>query len=218
MERSFIFDKFNTWYDWRFYLTSKDIPYPEPDTHLVQIDGMSGTLDLSEALTGEVTYRDRTITATFWSAEGSRKERERVLRDIAVALHGRKVKIIEPDDPDHYLLGRVKIKSRTNITPYAEFTIEAVCEPWRYALYESERKIDVNSQTAIDVVITNNGIKTLCPTISVDGSVNIIINGVTTSLATGSYKIAELKLRHGANVVGVSGAGRVVFTYREGDL
>lgn len=218
MERSFIFDKFNTWYDWRFYLTSKDIPYPEPDTHLVQIDGMSGTLDLSEALTGEVTYRDRTITATFWSAEGSRKERERVLRDIAVALHGRKVKIIEPDDPDHYLLGRVKIKSRKNILSYAEISIEAICEPWRYALCESERTIEVNSETAIDAVITNNGVKTLCPTISVDGSVNITIGENTTTLTTGSYKIAELKLSHGANVVGVSGAGTVTFTYREGDL
>lgn len=218
MERSFILDKFNTWYDWRFYLIAKDISYPEPKTNYVDIEGMSGTLDLSEALTGEVTYHDRTITATFWTDKGTRNEREKLLHDIGISLHGKKVKIIEPDDPDHYFLGRVQIKSRTNITPYAEFNIEAVCEPWRYALYESERKIEVNSQTAIDAVITNNGVKTLCPTITVDGSVNIIIDGVTTSLTTGSYKIAELKLRRGANVVGVSGVGNVVFTYREGDL
>ena len=217
MERSFIFDKFNTWYDWRLYLTAKDIPYPDLNTNRVKIEGMSGTLDLTETLTGEVTYQDRTITASFWTDEGTRKDRERLLRDIAITLHGKEVKIIEPDDPDHYLLGRVEIKDRKNILPYAEFSIEAVCEPWRYSLFESERTITVNGST-VDAVITNNGVKTLCPTIKVTGSVTLNIDGAATTLSTGSYKISTLKLCHGATVIGVSGNGTVTFTYREGDL
>lgn len=218
MERYFILDKFNTWYDWRLILTAKDIPDAEPKTNYVALDGMSGTLDLSEALTGEITYNDRNITASFWTNNGNRKEREKLLRDIRIALHGKKVKIIEPDDPDHYFLGRIKIKSSKNIIPYAEFSIEATCEPWRYSLDDTERIVDVNNQTITSVVINNNGVKTLSPVITVKGAVNIVYNGVTTPLTDGSYKISDIKLRHGVNIIGVSGNGSATFTYKEADL
>lgn len=218
MERFFILDKFNTWYDWRLILTEKDVTPPEPKTNYVEIDGMSGTIDLSESLTGEVTYNDRTVVATFWTDKGSRIDRERLLREIRIALHGKKVKIIEPDDPDHYFYGRVAITSVNNILPYVEFTIECMCEPWRYALNDSVRRVDVNSQTVTDVIIHNNGVKSLCPEITVTGSVNIIYNGVKTSLKTGFYKIPDIRLNQGVNVIGVSGKGSVTFTYKEADL
>lgn len=218
MERYFVLDKFNTYYDWRLILTAKDIPLAEPNTNLVKIDGMSGRLDLTEALTGEVTYDNRTITATFWTDEGTRKERERLLRSIAAALHGKKIKIVEPDDPDHYFVGRVKIKGVKNILPYAEFSIEAACEPWRYANEETARRFEINSLSTTAVVINNGGVKTLYPEIAVVGTIHITYEGRTVTLSSGSYKITDLKLRQGANVVGVSGSGSVTFTYREADL
>ena len=217
MKRYFIFDKFNTWYDWRLILTAKDIPDAEPKTNYVALDGMSGTLDLSEALTGEITYEDRTITATFWTDSGTRTEREKLLRNIRSALHGKKVKIIEPDDPDHYFLGRVKIKSSKNIIPYAEITIEAVCDPWRYATDKTVRIIKVNDQT-IDAVIRNNGVKTICPNIDVTGEVTLIYNGIETELITGTYKIPSIKFKQGVSVLSVSGNGSVLLTYEEADL
>lgn len=218
MERYFILDKFNTWYDWRLILTAKDIPDAEPKTNYVALDGMSGTLDLSEVLTGEITYNDRTITATFWTDYGNRKEREKLLRDIRIALHGKKVKIIEPDDPDHYFLGRVKIKSTKNIIPYAEFTIEAICEPWRYSLDDTERVVEVNSWLKTSVVIHNNGVKTLSPVITVKGNVNITYDGISISLEEGFYKLSNIKLRQGVNIIDVSGKGSATFTYKEADL
>ena len=216
MERFFILDKFNTWYNWRLVLTAKEVSPPEPKTNYVEIDGMSGTLDLSESLTGEVTYRDRTVSASFWTNEGSRKEREGLLRKIVSALHGKKIKIIEPDDPDHYFLGRVNVKSLKNILPYAEFTIEAICEPWRYAINNSVRYVEISGKT--DVVINNNGVKTLCPDITVTGSVEITHDRGKVSLTTGSYKILDLRLYQGVNVLSVSGTGSVTFTYKEADL
>lgn len=218
MERYFIFDKFNTWYDWDLILTSKDLTPPEPKTNLVEIDGMSGSLDLSEALTGEIHYSDRTVTATFWTDNGNRKEREKLLRDIRVALHGKKVKIIEPDDPDHYFYGRVSVTAEVNNLAYAELEIECICDPWRYAINESERRVDVNSLVATDVIIHNNGVKTLCPTITITGAVGITYKGVTTALTTGNYKISDIKLRQGVNMIGVSGAGSAIFTYQEAEL
>lgn len=218
MERFFILDKFNTWYNWRLVLTAKSVTPPEPKTNYVDIDGMSGSLDLSESLTGEITYKDRTVSASFWTSEGSFKERTSLLKNIVTALHGKKIKIIEPDDPDHYFYGRVTVKDLNNILPYAEFTIECTCEPWRYAINDTERRVDVNSSTVTEVVIHNNGVKTLRPVITVTGSVDITYNGVTTTLTAGTYTISNIRLHQGVNIIGVSGSGSVTFTYKEADL
>lgn len=217
MERFFILDKFNTWYDWRLILTSKSITPPEPKTNYVEIDGMNGSLDLSESLTGEITFTDRVITATFWTDNGTRKEREKLLKDIRIALHGRKIKIIEPDDPEHYFLGRLKITSENNIIPFAEFSIECICEPWRYAINDTVREVEA-TENVTSVVINNNGAKTLYPVISVKGNVMITFNNVNTTLSDGDYKISDIKLRHGFNIIEVSGAGSVTFIYKEADL
>lgn len=218
MERYFILDKFNTWYDLRLIVTAKTIPDAEPKTNYVKLDGMSGSLDLSEVLTGEITYDDRTISATFWTDYGNRKDREALLRKITASLHGKKIKIIEPDDPNHYFYGRAKIKSKKNILAYAEFSIEAVCEPWRYAIEETVRRVDVNTSVTTEVVINNNGVKTLSPVITVTGSVEITYNGQKTPLTAGTYKISDIKLRQGTNIIGVSGNGSATFSYREADL
>lgn len=215
--RFFIFDKFNTWHDWRLTLTAKDVTPPEPKTNYVALDGMSGTLDLSEALTGEVAYDDRTVTASFWTSEGTFLERVMLLGEIDRALHGKKVKIVEPDDPDHYFLGRIKVKSQTHDQVHAEFTIEATCEPWRYAMEETERLVQVNGN-AVDVVIHNNGVRTLCPDIKVTGSITLTYGGASVTLSNGTYKVADIKLRQGVNVVGVSGRGSATFIYREAGL
>jgi hypothetical protein len=218
MERYFIIDKFNTWYDLHSIITAKTIPDAEPKTNYVNLDGKSGSLDLSEALTGEITYNDRTISATFWTDYGTRTDREALLHKITASLHGKKVKVIEPDDFNHYFYGRVKIKSKKNTLAYAEFTIEAVCDPWRYALEETVRRVDIDTAEVIDVVINNNGVKTLFPIITVYGSVEISYNGQKSALTAGIYKFSDIKLRQGVNIIGVSGNGSVIFSYREADL
>ncbi len=217
MERYFILDKFNTFADWGFIVTGKSVTPPEPKTKYIELDGANGTLDLSEALTGEITYKDRSVTASFWTSEGSRADRSRLLQKVISAIHGKKIKIVEPDDLDHYFVGRVMVKSTNNILPYAEMTMEADCEPWRYSIEESERKIEVMHQS-VNAVIENNGVKTLCPTITVSGDIGIEFDGVTTLLSTGTYRLLNVKLRQGTNIIGVSGYGSVTFTYREATL
>lgn len=216
MERFFIFDKFNTWYDWKLIVTAKSITPPEPKTNYVEIDGMSGSLDLSESLTGEVTYHDRTIAATFWTDQGTRESREDLLKKITSTLHGKKVKIFEPDDSERYFYGRVVITEQANNVAYAEFSIEAICEPWRYSVLENMRSQSVNG--TVDMVIHNNGAKTLCPDIHVSGSLDITYDGITTSATTGDFKISTLKLRQGINVISVTGNGHIGLRYREADL
>jgi phage-related protein len=215
--RFFILDKFNTWHDWRCTVTAKSVPPAEPKTNYVEIDGAHGALDLSEALTGGPVYGTRTVTASFMCSEGTHREREALLRRIRTALHGRRVPIIEPDDPDHYFLGRVKVVDPVNNLAYMTFTIEAVCDPWRYAVNETNRAVTVNG-SSVDLVIRNEGDQTLCPVITVAGSVSLTFDGVTTKLKAGGYKVTSLRLANGPNVITVAGSGSVVFTYREAVL
>lgn len=215
MKRYFILDKFNTWYDWRLILTAKATPLPEPKTNYVQLDGVHGSLDLSEALTGEVTYEDRIVTASFSASEGDHTSRERLHWEIKKALHGRKIALIEPDDPDHYFMGRVKVLNWSNSLAYATFDIEATCEPWRYAVSESERSVDTEGERA-GVVIINRGDKTVTPTLTVTGGAVVMANGVQHQLEPGDYRIADLRLTPGINVIEV--VGDVTFKYREASL
>lgn len=218
VERYFILDKFNTWYDWNLILTAKDVTPPEPKTYLVDIDGADGSLDLSESLAGRVVYKDRKLSADFWTDHGNRKDRERMYREIIRSLHGKKIRIIEPDDPEHYFLGRVIVSKLSNNLAYATFKLNATCEPWRYSIEESVRRVDITGAIRKDVVISNNGVKILCPEIVVNGSVTLYFNGSETLLTTGSYKVSDLKLKQGNNIIGVSGNGSVVFKYKEADL
>lgn len=216
MKRFFIIDKYNTAEDWGLTLTSKETPPPEAKTNYVSLDGMHGALDLSESLTGEVTYNDRTVSATFMCSEGTFYERVHLLQDIITALHGKKVRIVEPDDPGHYFVGRVHITPTVGTNAYMELEMSAICEPWRYAEFETRRYVGVTSNT--EVVLYNNGVKTLSPTIEVAGNVTLSFEGKSQTLTAGVYKITDLRLRHGATLVGVSGSGSVVFTYREATL
>ena len=82
MRRFFQIDKYNTAYDWGLVLTGQDLTPPAPKTNYVQLDGMSGSLDLTEALTGEVTYSDRTLTMTYTATAGTHADRVALLRTI----------------------------------------------------------------------------------------------------------------------------------------
>lgn len=217
MKRFILFDNYNTAYDWGLLLTAKAVSDPTPKTNYQTLDGVSGSLDLTEALTGDVAYNDRTLTASFSLSDGTVAEREEVLRQITATMHGKRVRIVEPDDEEHYLLGRVTITGKTNTLAYATLDIDVTCDPWRYAVNESERFVSVQGGRT-DVVIHNAGVKPVTPVITVTGKVVITDNGASTELTDGVYKIADIRLKRGANVIGVSGAGTVTFTYREATL
>ena len=218
MERYFLLNDFNTWLDWRLILTSKDVTPPEPKTNYINIDGMSGSLDISESLTGDVTYQDRTVTASFWTNEGTYADRENLLNTIISELHGKKIKIVEPDAPYNYFLGRVVIKSRANNKSYAEFAIECICEPWRYANRDTVRTFIVDSLLPQNVILQNGGAKKVYPTVKVDGSVTITYGDFSIGLKSGEYSLPDIKLEKGFNIVTLTGSGTLIFTYKEADL
>ena len=215
--REVIFGEYHTAEDWRLILNQKSIDPPSPKIVKVPVDGRDGDINLSRTLTGDMKFNNREASFTFLVTEGTQVEREELINTIVNTIHGNELQIIEPDDPDHYLLGECMVANIFNDRAYGSFTVTADCEPYRYALEEVNRVITA-SETKVDIILNNIGRKTVTPTITVEGSVNLEFDSNSVSLATGVYKLSNLLLKSGPTIVTVSGSGSVVFTYREGVL
>lgn len=218
--RGFTYGEYHTANDWDLILTSKTIDPPEPKTYEVDLDGRDGSLDLSESLAGEIKYKNRTITTTYCMTEGSYLDRQALLREIVNYLHGRKRKIVEPDDPYHYFIGRSKVSAIVHKQAYSTFTITSTCEPWRYLRESITRHCNVNatSSNPAKLVFTNRGARTACPVLRITGAITFVIDTETITLTPGSYRLTNLKIYAGNNEVVVYGSGTITFEYDEADL
>ena len=97
------------------------------------VPGHSGPLDLSTALTdGEPYYGSRELEAVLESSEGTRLEREERINQMINKLDGWRHNIILPDDPLHYINGRVRVEKLYNDLVHASVRVTATCDPWRY--------------------------------------------------------------------------------------
>lgn len=203
--------------DWGLILTAKTIDPPTPKIININIDGRDGTLDLSRALTGEMKYNDREAFFSFLVTEGTQSDRSYMIQNIINAVHGQRLQIIEPDFPYLYLVGDCTVSEVVNNKAYGSFTVTATCEPYRYNVNETIRNITLTS-TPTEIALVNSGRKTLIPTITVTGSVDLVINTTSVSLGAGTYKLTSLQLKNGVTLLTASGSGTVTFTYREAVL
>ena len=94
--------------DFGLILSSKVINPPEPKTNEVEVPLRDGSIDLTQALTDEVKYKDREIQLTF-SVIDSRKTWHDKISAIENYLHGQRMKIIFDEDPEFYYIGKVSV-------------------------------------------------------------------------------------------------------------
>lgn len=96
--------------DFGVILTEQNIGLPSPKTYSVSIEGMDGSLDLSECF-GEMKYENRTLKFTFESIEKITDWQAKMI-NISSFLHGHKMKIKTWSDPNFIMSVGVKL---TNI-------------------------------------------------------------------------------------------------------
>lgn len=189
--------------------------------HLVDKAGGDGAWDMSTVLTdGIPRYQTRMLTATLERSDGDRASREVEIRDMINTLDGLQWNIILPDDTDHYIVGRVNVARNYSDLAHAAVTVTAVCEPWKYSQYNTEREITVTSDARTHYIF-NNGRKAVVPTIEVVGtgaSVLVVYKTASRSLSPGKYQIPDLLLTPGGHEIKVSGSGLLRLTYREAVL
>lgn len=180
-----------------------------------------GTWDISTALTdGVPRYGDRTLEATLELSEGTRDEREAVIRFMINRLDGLRWDIHLPDDDRYHLSGRVSVVRAYNDLAHAAVSLSAVCEPWKTA----------NAPTVITLAasaseqaarLCNGGRRVLFPALEVwgsDASIRLGFCGDSAVLTAGSHRWPFLPLTPGSHALTYSGTGALVITYREAVL
>ena len=189
----------------------------------VDVPGHSGMLDLSTVLTdGEPYYSSREFEAVLESSEGTRLEREQRINDMVNKLDGLRQNIVLPDDPTHYITGRIRVEKLYNDPAHASVRVTATCDPWRYNAAET---VVVLAATATEQTATlfNNGRCSVVPHVSVsNGSVTLkFTTGTkesTWALSPGDYFLGDIYLKSGSAALKYSGGGQIVLTYREAVL
>lgn len=216
--------------DYGWTLTGCAITAPEQKTNYVDRPGGDGNIDLSTVLTGGIPrYKDRTLTITLENSQGDREHRERLINKMVNQLDGLVWPIVHPDRPDYYLAGRVHVQVDYSDPAHAMVTLTAQCEPWFYRARETVVSVAIGTEGLETEVLhlLNDGRKVVSPTITVDGSVTLLVRDdpnsdlstVTTyQLTTGTHVLPSVLLYPGRTRYELQGTGSVVFTYREAVL
>lgn len=241
MYHSVTFGDKNTWDDWHLIPSSRPLFLP-PDvkTNYVDIPGTDGHADITEALTGEVLYKNRQGSMEFYVANGY-QEWEYLYSEIMNYLHGQKMRAYLEDDLGFYYEGRFSVnkwesnKYRStivieyNVAPY-KMDMFSSAEDWLWDPFDFEigiireyNDIRVNGRVVLPVV---GGRKSTIPNfiVTLDNSSSPILlswskdTSRNFSLYNGTQKMPDIKIKDETVDLYFDGKGVVTVDYRGGSL
>lgn len=208
------FGSLHSFSEWGLILQKKTIePAPVKETK-VDIKGSDGQLDYTEAF-GTVHYDNRSLSFEFAKLNISTDEFLALGSLVQGLIHGQYMDVVLDDDPDWYYQGRVYIKEWRSEKGYGIAKIEVDAKPYKL------KKIATNvtqTVTGTSSFMLSNSRMPVVPTITADAPFTFTFGESTVSADAGTFKIPELILKQGDNVVTVTGTGNVTFKYREGRL
>lgn len=202
--------------DWGLVMSEKVIGTPKVKTKTVELADRDGVFDFTESLTGVPAYGTRELSFTFEYLD-SLKDWPEIIDDIRNFLHGRRLKIFEPDDPNYYYIGRVSVGDPSSGLVKV-FSVTVTADTWKYPI-SGETTVTEAVEASKTIVLLNSW-RPVCPTITTTDAVTFEFGGVNYSIAgSGTFRFPKFRLSYGANVVTiVSGSGEITFTYQEGAI
>lgn len=127
-------DRIHTERDWGLKLLSVYISMPNPKTQILDIPGGDGSIDLTE-INGRPAYNDRDgVELVFDLMDGGYESWFLKYSQFAAEVHGKKVKMVLDDDPDHYYMVRLKLDGKKSNPVYGQITFSGTAEPFKYDL------------------------------------------------------------------------------------
>lgn len=202
--------------DWGAAITNSDlVTVPDANLTYLEVPGRNGRLDLSEVLTGDVTYANRTIKLILAGSVSIATWVERC-KHIFNSYHGRMVKVIFDDDPSHYYQGRASVSDPQRVRNGGQFSLTVDADPFRYDV-----ALTTVTFTGTDSFVTGtlvNARMPVCPTITVDAACELVVGDVTYSILAGTHTVPALILMEGNTEFTINGTSSVTFSYRQGVL
>lgn len=194
--------------DYKSIMNYARITTPTVKENYVDVPGGNSSLDLTEAVAG-VSFNDGQISFKFTFTN---EEKRSMMKND---LHGRRLKIILEREPEYYYEGRLLCREGDYTGRIFELYIDA-----RIAPYKQERQMTVHMEeivSAKEIILLNDRMPTM-PTITVDGSIKVTYKNCSYLLTDGTYKIPEITMLDGINILHVEGAGRLKLQYRKGKI
>lgn len=189
--------------DFGVILTSQNIAPPTPKTYTVNIEGMDGSLDLSESF-GGIKYGNRILKFSFELIEKIDSWQAR-MKAIASFLHGQKMRITTWSDPDFYYVGRCSIDEYNSSSRLGKIVISCDCEPFKY-----KQNITIFNLISGPNTVNNSRMTAFA---DLTNSVEITINSKVYSPGT---HLRAIKLIGGANTLISSDSATL--TFQEGEI
>lgn len=191
----------NTWDEWKLMPVKAgkiEFATPEMKYESVEIAGSDNALDMSEVLTGYPLYESRRGSLTFRFFDTGVPARSR-FDQLKNFLHGKKVKVINEDQPEYYYEGRMMVgdfkPSKGNwgdveisyILDAYKLEINSTADDWLWDPFNFETgvireygEIAVTGETKVTVIGSR---KPTVPTFIVNGS------SMTLSFGTNQYAL-----------------------------
>ena len=200
--------------DWGACITNEDvIGMPAVNTVLLSIPGRSGRIDLSEVLTGDVSYGNRKLKLVL-AAETNVSKWQDTCDHIFNTFHGRQVTVIFDEDPGHFYIGRASVSEPSRVQNAGQLTVEIEAEPFRYEVAETVATF-ASATAAISDVLVNTRMP-VSPRVEVAANAQLYFEGAIYELSAGDQAVPGFVLHEGENEVRVTGASSVTFRYRKG--
>lgn len=200
--------------DYGLLLETYEINPPEVRTSYVDVPGADGSLDLSEAIADRPIYSNRSLTFEF-TILSPRSEWEAKASMLRSDLHGKKMRVFEPDDTNHYYVTRLSVGLLKRDGEIATVSVTGTAEPYKYK--NNPTTVAVLSTETSQQVILPNADMPVVPTITTSASITILFESNNFALSAGTYQVAII-LEKGENTLTVTGDSQVSFMYQEGVL
>lgn len=202
---------------WGCAITNSDIiSVPEPNLTVLEIPGRNGRLDLSEALTGDITYANRTIKlelAASVNISGWFSKCDYIFN----TYHGKMVTVSFDDDTAHYYRGRAFVSEPQRVRNSGTLTFTVDAEPFRYKKTQTVASVS-GGETQI---ITNPGRMPVCPAIVSEADCEMVVGDITYTIVSGNQTIPSFFLPPGSTSISVNNMPsdkQIYFYYTEGYL
>lgn len=230
------FDGKHSYDEWGLKLKKIEIGLPEVKTEYIEVPGMNGDLDLSEAQNGGVKYGMRDLKFTFGKLGCTYNEWCSLIAKVSSELHGKTKKIILETDKSYYYTGRCQVSASKTNDVFAEIVVQCKCDPfkmsvsasneaWLWDTFSFEHGTTENTE---DIIIKSPN---TWQKVAVDGYVYndtlaIVSNAemqmkyknVILDVEVGENTMYDFVLDEGQNDLYFKGSGRITLIHRGGML
>lgn len=218
MSRGLIIDSIHTYQDWGLILTAQEMEPPKIKTKYLDIPLGDGSIDLTEAIIGDVSFEDRKGTFEF-DLLVPPENREGLIAAIGSYIHGKKRSVTLPDDLDHFYYGRMALSSVKAQGMVAKIEMEILCDPYRYKNDLTTYSGTVGAGGSASIVCANSR-KRVIPKITVSANATIGFKGSTYSVNAGTWQLTNIIFVEGQNTLSITAAAGTTYAieYQEGEI